>query len=707
MAVCRIRGDSGRSTKYSPDSDDGKLCKRAALSREPTSGWRIGLIWCIAGVSMVFLLNLLITIWVVKMFSVHDGLGTVYKGSCAEAKTLSVWIHALINALGTLALSGSNYAQQCLTSPTREEVDRAHAKGEWLDIGMPSVRNLWRVKWRRMVLWWFLAVTSVPLHLLYNSAVFTTIALKYYSVAVVLENMFSSEPPTINFTNPNIWPMPLNTTDIGNFALQPWIEFLAHARNWTVISSRECFRDYDKTFVSGNRNVAVVLQGNSTEGLLNGFPVMETFTVERWLSDPVRFLSTDFMHPKESNKRMDVVRSGGEWRVRNLEGQVVPVKECRAEVVDESCKLQFSTLILAIVIVCSAVKVACITLILFERNFIPLVTIGDAIQSFLLKPDPNTTGICYADKQYIAAQRKAGIPWNSGDLRPQPWKRRSYHWWNVVSLRRWIVNVSCMCISLAAVAYLLHRAVTADIMAHLFNTLKDIWNRGFGQASFESIIQLNSNPNSDWVPSLTEAVLLANLPQTILSLLYLMYNALFTIMLSALEWNSYANSRKPLRVTSPRDGQRSTYYLQLPYRFALTLMIFSGILHWLTSQALFFARIDTYPLHIPGRPTMAIILALAMGALAVVAIIVMGLRKYRHDMPIPSGCSAAISAACHAPSANETVGEEIISKPLQWGDVSVGFADGGTGHLAFSADAVGEPIVGKEYAGLRERRDAL
>ncbi|KAI5858024.1 hypothetical protein BZA05DRAFT_331044 [Tricharina praecox] len=712
-----MRGAGGRSTKYSPDSDDGELCTRAAAPREPTSGWRIGLIWCIASVSMVFLLNLFITIWAVKTFSVTNGLGVVFEGPCAQVKTLSIWIHVLINALGTLALSGSNYAQQCLTSPTREEVDRAHAKGEWLDIGVPSVKNLRRVKRSRMVLWWFLAVTSVPLHLLYNSAAFTTIASNDYLVAVIPENTFSSEPPTMNFTRSEI------TEDtyypnLNNYTPQSWVEFLAHARNWTAISPRECFIEYDKTFVSGKRNVAVVLQGNSNEGFLNGFITSQPSLFPRqWLSDPVGWNEQYiYMDLGEDDKIMGVVRSGGEWRVRNLEGQVVPVKECRAEVMDEACKLQFSALILAIVIVCNAVKVVCMTLTLFERNFIPLVTLGDAIQSFLLKPDPNTAGICYADKQYIEAQRKTGIPWNSGDLRPQPWERRPFHWRNAVSLRRWIVSVFCMCISLAAVAYLLWLAVRSDMSVYPSNTFKDIWDRGFARVSFGSMVFALG-----YKLPLIGAVFLANLPQTILSFLYLMYNALFTSMLSCLEWNSYANSRKPLRVTYPREGQRSSYYLQLPYRFALTLMVFSGILHWLTSQAIFLARIEVYFTKIPGTPefdeietlsavcfsTMAIILALVMGALTIVVIIVMGLRKYRHDMPIPSGCSAAISAACHPPTMDDTGREEIISKPLQWGDVSVGFEEGGTGHLAFSAYPVGKPIVGKEYAGSRARRKAL
>lgn len=62
-------------------------------------------------------------------------------------------------------------------------------------------------------------------------------------------------------------------------------------------------------------------------------------------------------------------------------------------------------------------------------------------------------------------------------------------------------------------------------------------------------------------------------------------------MLLADEWNGYAYERKMLRVTSPREKQRSTYGLQLPYRYAVPLMIMSGLLHWLVSQSIFIARI--------------------------------------------------------------------------------------------------------------------
>ncbi len=55
---------------------------------------------------------------------------------------------------------------QRLSAPTRQEVDKAHGAGTWLDIGIPSVRNVRRISWERRNLWILLALSSLPLHLL-------------------------------------------------------------------------------------------------------------------------------------------------------------------------------------------------------------------------------------------------------------------------------------------------------------------------------------------------------------------------------------------------------------------------------------------------------------------------------------------------------------------------------------------------------------
>lgn len=70
--------------------------------------------------------------------------------------------------LGTGILAASNYTMQVLSAPTRTEVNKAHKKRDWVEIGVPGLRNLWggRIKRERVVVWTLLLVSSLPLHLL-------------------------------------------------------------------------------------------------------------------------------------------------------------------------------------------------------------------------------------------------------------------------------------------------------------------------------------------------------------------------------------------------------------------------------------------------------------------------------------------------------------------------------------------------------------
>jgi hypothetical protein len=95
------------------------------------------------------------------------GIYTIYQGDDVSIWRLNTALHVLINALSTVLLSASNYTMQVLSSPTRVEVDAAHAKGSWLDIGILSPRSLRGIAKKRAILWLTLAASSVPLHLLY------------------------------------------------------------------------------------------------------------------------------------------------------------------------------------------------------------------------------------------------------------------------------------------------------------------------------------------------------------------------------------------------------------------------------------------------------------------------------------------------------------------------------------------------------------
>ena len=130
--------------------------------------WHTGVLACATSVIIVLFINIGLTIYAASNpeYRTERGIGTLYSGSCDKSRTIGLWLHLGINILSTLLLSGSNYTQQCLAAPTCSEIDAAHARRRWMDIGVPSVRNLFRIRAERRFLWIAIGITSIPLHLL-------------------------------------------------------------------------------------------------------------------------------------------------------------------------------------------------------------------------------------------------------------------------------------------------------------------------------------------------------------------------------------------------------------------------------------------------------------------------------------------------------------------------------------------------------------
>jgi hypothetical protein len=170
-SVSTSRGHSYDHSIHTPavsftKDDSGKSGRWAWFRRCRTrfSGWRFGVLNFAIWTLLVGSLNLAITIW--GTIASNENQGLLRAGDCDQIKRLNTGIHLLINVFSTVLLSGSNYCMQCLSAPTRKEVDRAHAIGKWLDIGIPSFRNLENIQIRRMFLWYLLGLSSLPLHLL-------------------------------------------------------------------------------------------------------------------------------------------------------------------------------------------------------------------------------------------------------------------------------------------------------------------------------------------------------------------------------------------------------------------------------------------------------------------------------------------------------------------------------------------------------------
>jgi hypothetical protein len=211
-------------------------------------------------------------------------------------------------------------------------------------------------------------------------------------------------------------------------------------------------------------------------------------------------------------------------------------------------------------------------------------------------------------------------------------------------------------------------------------------------------------------------VFIANLPQLILSFIYYSFNGIFTSFLLGNEWNMFASQRKGLRVSNGAQGsQRTTYFLQLPFRWAIPLLTLSAILHWLCSQSLFLVSLQIrysgssrnpdsvtqetqYTCgYSPTAILVTISVALVMGLFG----IGIGRKRFRNrSMPVAGSCSLAISAACHLAAGEDQLKAPLL--PLKWGvtgfkkDDSTGEI---VGHCAFSSKEVESPQPGQVFAG--------
>lgn len=148
-------------------------------------GWRTGASTAALLAVLSLIINFSIEIW---LGTKGNGVVEVYNGPCGTVAQADTWVHLAINIISTLLLGGSNYCMQCVSAPTRPEIDRFHAKGKYLDIGVPSVRNLRAIPWHKVILWWALGLSSVPLHLMYNSAAFKSLVTNDYNIFAVTDD---------------------------------------------------------------------------------------------------------------------------------------------------------------------------------------------------------------------------------------------------------------------------------------------------------------------------------------------------------------------------------------------------------------------------------------------------------------------------------------------------------------------------------------
>ncbi|GAD97804.1 predicted protein [Paecilomyces variotii No. 5] len=767
--------------------------------------WAKGVLMCACATSVVLFINIILTIVATAIaysrYKNQDFSAPVlYQGKCSETKGWASGIHLVINVLSTLVLGASNYCMQCLGSPSREDVDRAHAQRTWLDIGTPSIGNFNFVGRRRFVLWSALLLTSLPIHLMwvllfvvaeetdnkisYNSAVFSAVATNEYGVVAVPSDFDLNHPGNytkeyINCFEPSLG---MNMSEFYSDLSQ---------QSFETLNKQECVDIFAADYLGGRGTLVVVTsdksignqslhwvgKGNSLEDSMDASYAFDSFDPYAWMcrslpgqpspcnkdavqkyidswsvdiddwtypkllatvdgpqgptniSGSTQYLPSDVcrygwdespfckdvdtlqrmltVYPSEAGlrlelddakawvnatwaRRVNITQTGQQCAsaIETVSGYTtfnkVSVDHCLSQKIEEDCQLLFSLPICIAVILCNLTKIACMFLTAQDDRKEIFLTVGDAISSFLTRPDPTTKGRCLLSTNNITKGRR---PWRNPLSAKMENTPRTYpapsnipdmlpsrkRWVHAATIWRWVVTIA-LCIVLIS--------ITGGLLSTGINNVKSygssvsipaLWKLGFGTATSTTLITLFQG--TGFGSSFIGMILLANVPQLLVSTAYFLYNGLLTHMLLAAEYDDYAMVRKPLRVSWPKGQQRSSYYLSLPYRYSIPLLIVSAILHWLVSESIFYVEILPFDmtgklwyesrLVTCGYSPIAIILAIALGCLMVLAILGIGLRDYKSNMPLVHGCSAAISAACHPLMEDD----EHALKPIMWGEI--------------------------------------
>ncbi|KAF2867447.1 hypothetical protein BDV95DRAFT_446910, partial [Massariosphaeria phaeospora] len=633
---------------------------------------------------LVFFINLNLTIWSYRRMHSKDGV--IFEGECHEVSRVNSALHLVINLLGTLLLASSNYCMQCLSAPTRRDIDRSHSKKRWLDIGVPSIRNLGYINKGRVVIWALLALSSLPLHLFYNSMVYSSAPSYDYSAFSVSETFVDRD---LDFNN--------TCDDAAKCNAVRALQEKARTGDLDRLENGDCIAQYATLLQSFHRNLLVIVDsttGSDDDPLGTLAPLLNIDN-----TDPYSWICSGNFDDMADwrGKGLSCISQVDELKTRpktwHVHGR--SVQYCLSESAPPTCKLHVVAQIGLLVTILNFVKVLLILYAVFGFDEEPLITMGDAVVSFMEKEDPTTRDLCLVA---MGDAKSQAFPVSTG---PMVWKRTQHRWIEATTKARCIATFTMFFVAILLVSYLLNMGLRAIKNDSSTNTsLHTLAQMGFGTWDPRTVIRWQLN-------TIMLNILAANAPQIILSLIYFGYNAFFTYMLLGREWASYAHERKGLRVSQPSGGaQRSTYFLQLPYRFSMPLLLLSGTLHWLVSQSIFLVVIEFFEAGFTGEKMsyqvscgfspIAIISVIVLAVSMVLAGIGFGFVAYKPGINLAGSCSAAMSAACQ--SVDKGQGDElgVVRMELKWG-VTAASSDGEVGHCAFSSGEVTFPENGKKY----------
>ena len=203
----------------------------------------------------------------------------------------------------------------------------------------------------------------------------------------------------------------------------------------------DCFRAYNNEFGSDKRNVIIIGNRNSS-GPANSVYRLIDYTINTAATSSPDWLCGAGSPCDRATRLCNISTGERKWTFKTDQDDFYysesddsfQVSRCRVERFVPHCKVTFSIYILLIVIVCNALKALALCLVLFLPSFTPLITVGDAVSSFLSHPDPTTEG-CGILGPATTRDSSGNHPYAS-----KPWKPTRCRCFCGASSRQWTIG---------------------------------------------------------------------------------------------------------------------------------------------------------------------------------------------------------------------------------------------------------------------------
>jgi hypothetical protein len=205
------------------------------------------------------------------------------------------------------------------------------------------------------------------------------------------------------------------------------------------LSNRDCITAFGQEFQGSRSSVLLVTNSEdnpSDKSFLDygelDVPSMDNGMGKDARNDVVGWICSqyDYYNGCRGAKLQNFTDHASTWRISGRLGD-----HCLRYVPPQHCKLGLSQqLILAFTAFNLAKAIIMVTVVISAKD-VPLLTIGDAISSFMQEPDATTKGMCYSPRKTSRRCRQI----NSGSQKPSRERQGASFWFRATSLKRWII----------------------------------------------------------------------------------------------------------------------------------------------------------------------------------------------------------------------------------------------------------------------------